>query len=474
MSSPSRPLNNIPHKNDQAQLLSTFPSDGWLHNPAWIDGGVNPPHFYVSHEQIKETQRVALAAGARPMVPPASLPAVIGIPPIPPVVQAEVVLSGPSDHSGHLVSATMLFSAPKKASGICGKIAMKKTRMIKTDHVRIDTITRVDFIQAFLRIHELSDQYSPGAHTGPKFKIWWTGSSGGKTGASTVDNNHDFTVAHDTLLKKRKATCTVSVEFDLDAMEGFRTRKRPISHVDAGTKNEELLYGTKVPRVDIFSDEVQLNGAIILQLKAKWTYEKHSGEHGESGHCYVSAMGEHVGLNHRKLKLWAAAIAAADATKHKPPNTVDFNGLCDGRIDAMKSCGHNGPRLSSSSSPDPTTALLAAVTSLITSQLASKATLEPSTPTHHCPRAQTPFSPIPATGTEIHLCLSAFLQSYDVDLMGSEDVLSSLELTPDIIGDMPVTCLCNLPCVVEGRAMKFQGFAREWSNWLKYKKHQRE
>jgi hypothetical protein len=72
----------------------------------------------------------------------------------------------------------MLFSAPEKVPGIRGKIAMKKTktRTIKTDRIKIDDIARVDFIQAFLRIHELADQYSPGAHTGPEFKIWWTGS----------------------------------------------------------------------------------------------------------------------------------------------------------------------------------------------------------------------------------------------------------------------------------------------------------
>lgn len=60
--------------------------------------------------------------------------------------------------------------------------------------------------------------------------------------------------------------------------------------------------------MDIFSDEVQLHGSIILQLKAKWTCEKHGGEHGEHGYCYVSPTGEHVGLNNRKLKIWAAAI----------------------------------------------------------------------------------------------------------------------------------------------------------------------
>ncbi|KAG1758076.1 hypothetical protein EDD22DRAFT_957267 [Suillus occidentalis] len=180
MSSPTQPLGNI--LCDQAQCPSYVLSDGWLCNSAWI---------------------------------------------------------GPSDHAGHLVSATMLFSAPEKAPGVRGKVAMKKTRMMKTDHIRIDAITRVDFIQAF-------------SHLVDRFK--W----GGETGASTVDNDHDFTVARDALLKKRMATCNVSVEFDLDAMEGFRTPKQPISHVDAGIENKELLHGTKVPRVDIFSDEVQL------------------------------------------------------------------------------------------------------------------------------------------------------------------------------------------------------------------------
>ncbi|KAG1758075.1 hypothetical protein EDD22DRAFT_957266 [Suillus occidentalis] len=171
-------------------------------------------------------------------------------------------------------------------------------------------------------------------------------------------------------------------------------------------------------------------------------------EHGEPGYCYVSVTGEHVGLNNRMLKLWAAAIAAADATKHEPPNTVDFDGLRGGRIDVVKSRDRKGPRSSSGSSPDPTTTLLAAVTCLITSQLTPKATLEPSTSTRHCHQAPGPISPVPATGTEIHSCLSAFLESHDVNLLDSEDVLSSLELTPDVIADVPVTRLCNLFNVV--------------------------
>ncbi|KIK81779.1 hypothetical protein PAXRUDRAFT_155282, partial [Paxillus rubicundulus Ve08.2h10] len=47
---------------------------------------------------------------------------------------------------------------------------------IKSNHMLIDEISRTDFIKAFLRVHDLADQYSPGIHFGPQFKLWWTGS----------------------------------------------------------------------------------------------------------------------------------------------------------------------------------------------------------------------------------------------------------------------------------------------------------
>ena len=37
----------------------------------------------------------------------------------------------------------------------------------------------------------------------------------------TIDCDHEYAVAVDTLLKKNQATCQVGVEFDLDGMEGF-------------------------------------------------------------------------------------------------------------------------------------------------------------------------------------------------------------------------------------------------------------
>jgi hypothetical protein len=70
------------------------------------------------------------------------------------------------------------------------------------------------------------------------------------------------------------------------------------------------MYGTQVPRIDEFREEDQLHSRIILQLKKKWPCAQHHGEHGEPGFCYIAASGEHVGLNTRKLKIWAAAIVS--------------------------------------------------------------------------------------------------------------------------------------------------------------------
>ncbi|KAG2131759.1 hypothetical protein DEU56DRAFT_914323 [Suillus clintonianus] len=458
------------------------PSDGWLRNPAWIDGGVNPPCFYHSHAEIEEVCRntylqaddsdFAIENGNRTPLAASQV--------LPSAVSGEQI-SVSQDSAGHLVSVTMLVLVVERSSSSNGrgKLSSKKTKTIKSDHVRIETMSRVEFITAFLRVHDLDDQYSPGVHFGPAFRFWWTGSSGGKTGALTIENDHDFDVARTALLKKKKDSCVVNVEFDVDTMDGFRIRKRALPHGDTVTRqDEELLYGTKVPRVDSFSEESQIHGAIIMQLKNKWSCEKHLGEHGEPGHCYIASTGEHLGLNSRKLKLWAAAIAAADATKHEPPNTVDFDVLRDGRLDAVKPRGCTGPRssLSSTGSQDATTMLLAAMIPLITERLAPPRVPEavplnlpvPSTPVRPCDAS--PFSPTPAAGTEIQTCLGDFLKAKGINILDSGSILFDLDLTPDIVGEVPVAHLSDVMDVVEGRVLKFQMFAREWNDRLQVKR----
>lgn len=80
--------------------------------------------------------------------------------------------------AGHLVSVTMSFTAADKVygAGRVAKLTMKKTKSVKSDHVVLNNTSRTEFLQHVLRIHDLTDQYSPGVHMGPGFKFAWTGS----------------------------------------------------------------------------------------------------------------------------------------------------------------------------------------------------------------------------------------------------------------------------------------------------------
>ncbi|KIJ06258.1 hypothetical protein PAXINDRAFT_20541 [Paxillus involutus ATCC 200175] len=179
-----------------------------------------------------------------------------------------------------------------------------------------------------------------------------------------------------------------------------------------------------------------------------------------------------------KLKMWAAAI---DATKHEPPNTLDFDGLRDGRGDGgPKSQGRTGPRAGGSSpSSEVTTMLLASMIPLITSQLSSAAHNLPSlshsnseplsTLTQPRREVSPPWSPVPASGSEVHICLQSFLEKKGINLLHSEQALIDYDLTPDIISEIPISRLCEVLGTVEGHAHKYQGFAKEWSERLESK-----
>jgi len=56
--------------------------------------------------------------------------------------------------------------------------------------------------------------------------------------------------------------------------------------------------------------------------------------------------------------------------------------------------------------------------------------------------------------------------------MGCEDSLMVLELTPDIIPDVPVVRLCEVTGAVEGRIRKLQSYCKDWYAHLLAKKAQ--
>jgi hypothetical protein len=84
----------------------------------------------------------------------------------------------PLDLAGHMVSIAMVFSSAEQAPSASrlGKTVMKKHRNAKFDYIDIVELDQSAFIREWLRVHDLADQYSPGVHNGPPFKMWWTGS----------------------------------------------------------------------------------------------------------------------------------------------------------------------------------------------------------------------------------------------------------------------------------------------------------
>ncbi|KAG2046312.1 hypothetical protein BDR06DRAFT_977563 [Suillus hirtellus] len=99
----------------------------------------------------------------------------------------------------------MTYAAPEKtARG--AKLVIKKFKTVKSVHNVLEDITRTTFMEKFLAIH-----------------------GGGKSGATTIENDHDFNVAISALMKKKKDAC--AHHFHTEAADQ--------------DQDEELAYGTK-------------------------------------------------------------------------------------------------------------------------------------------------------------------------------------------------------------------------------------
>ncbi|KAJ6473089.1 hypothetical protein C8R45DRAFT_835651 [Mycena sanguinolenta] len=480
--------NLVPPRPNYAGLRR--PSEIWLKNPGWIDGASEPPIYFHSQDEILMTMLTfnpehpmfhspqAPGGPGTENTPPASLSAPpAGSVDVSPPANATVLTDSVPD-GGYQVSVIASYSAPdtSKITSYRSKPVLKTVKQSKLGFIDIDNLDRCTFISNILAVHDYANDYSPGVHRGPPFKISWTGSSGGKSGAPIIDTDAEFEVVRASLRKKNAPA--VVVEYNLDDMDGYRVTKKRVSFrfsavPQEGDEDPELVHGTKVPRVEDFSAKEQLHGEMILKLKTKWPCEKHAGENGDLGHCWIDVGGNHVGLNMRKLKIWASAIVAGEATVREPPNGVEFDGLRDGRLTRAR--GRAGPRVSHSSGDSSDTVAIVTALMPLLQGLAPQNKTPPRTvlprafPT--TPRKPTsPISPIPTESSELHSCLEAFLKAKNINLLDAESALAAVGLTPDVIGDVPVNRLREITGAVEGHLWGLHAFAREWSARLAEKK----
>lgn len=189
--------------------------------------------------------------------------------------------------------------------------------------------------------------------------------------------------------------------------------------------------------------------------------------------------------------------AAFEASKFVPPNTADFDCARDGRVASARPRG----RPSVSSTPGASSVssnlvslqatLMAAVVPILANTLqasfaassSSSALLSssvlappsvppsaPSTPSRPRQTREPPLSPSPSPGMELDACVTDFLTTKGIDVFDATPRLHELDLTPDIINDVPVARLIEVMGLVEGQVRKFQRFCKEWVERLDEKR----
>ncbi|KAI0743072.1 hypothetical protein C8Q80DRAFT_1192458 [Daedaleopsis nitida] len=472
-------------------------SMSWLKNPAHIDGALEEPQFYYTKEELRASHAAACAAAgllelsrrkaplpenfmsiraASPPPQPISIPSSPISQPgtqekenmAPAQVQAETPGTSPSGPE-YLVQVKMNYieqgrGAPQRGS----KIQTRPQTVTKMVNAVLSGTSRTAFVRVILAAHGLEDQYEAGPLSGPPFKLWWTGVSKGQAG--TIDRDSDYEVALGAILRKGGHP-VVNVEFSLEDLNGFHVRaKRPFLH-DASVvdePSEELSYGTMVPRVDAFPDKTKLHGGIILELRRLHGCTVHVDENNQAGHCYKPAgrgPDAHIRLNNRRFKSWAAAIAAGEATKHVPPNNGDFDLTVGPKARGVG--GPHAPPASPSPAMDPTQAMLMGLAPLLTALAGQHLLSSSSAPAPQTPKRSRqlspPSSPLSPGSSELHQFLIALLDKKDVDLLESEASLAAKDYTPDILHQVDRAELKAMTGATDGKVIKMQMFAKEWT-----------
>ena len=76
----------------------------------------------------------------------------------------------------YLIQVTMAYVEQARGPPARGsKILSKERTVTKMVNAPLRGISRAEFVHVFLNAHALGDEYAAGPHSGPLFRLWWTG-----------------------------------------------------------------------------------------------------------------------------------------------------------------------------------------------------------------------------------------------------------------------------------------------------------
>ncbi|KAJ7250935.1 hypothetical protein C8J57DRAFT_1238803 [Mycena rebaudengoi] len=333
---------------------------------------------------------------------------------------------------------------------------MHESKLVATP-VDVFSISRVAFIPIALSAQGYDEVYVAGVASGPAMRVFWSGSPGGKGGATAVLYDKDWEILIQKLakvVKTSKKLDTVSVIFDLETMEGFKQRHKRIH--SPGPYESELSYGTRVPNADDCTPAQLALGAAIDEIKAAHSCVEHGTRVSStvSGYCKAG--------NPPPKELVASWTGGPSASTSKPR-------------------GHGGPY---PAQPQPGTSTSAAeTTNLLLAMMAQNmATSNRSTPAPFAPPpARSPLppsSPPPAIEDDLDAFMDAFSRAKnmpEVVIDAAKIGLRDACYTPDILCEPSVTFerLKDLTGLAEGEVHQLKKFARQWSGKIEGKRARR-
>ncbi|KAJ7152068.1 hypothetical protein C8R46DRAFT_1303587 [Mycena filopes] len=357
------------------------------------------------------------------------------------------------------VHVTLEWTEPRK--GVRGSRAPKKlheSKLVSTA-VQVTSMSRVEFVPIALA-------------SGPPMRIYWTGSpsnqpSGGKGGATVVVFDKDWEIVVQKLNNTGKKLDTISVMFDLDAMEGFKQRSKRVHSPDP-LFDTELSYGGRVPHIDGATPAQLAMGAAIDQIKAAHAYVTH-------GCCFVDAQGRHHEMNRFRLQAWGQAVVSGVCVANASPPAQLFSAwtgtVGHAAAPVAKARGRTGPfpayqTPSSSSSTDILVTTMVPVLAMMAQNMANNG--GPSAPpTQRSPARAS--SPPPAIEEELDVFMWAFRRAKNISNAAIDHATQQLRdarYTPDILSEDSVTVnrLTELTDLAEGEVHQLRRFARQWTS----------